>query len=506
MIEIIIAIIAILFIAALVVLYILSLRTMVPVNRVDVVTHQGGYTIYSGDQTQTGSGKPRTVYYHIPSWVPKFGVIVKSMNLNMMTIEIKDYETFGKNSARFALDATIYCKIQNGFVAAQRFPNGRDAYDSEERFKIMLRDNIINIIRTATSSFDVEDVISKRAEIADNIRKEIAPDLEKWGCELMQAAIVDIKDPFKLDGNGKPIIDPNTKEPMLKTTVIRDISAKKEAEINSLSRKQKSIQEKEAEVVEAENLEIKEKRKVQAQQQIDIAKQTAAQQVAAEQQKATEAEKVVTRTATIKQSEIDRDQAVIRADADAQANIKRADGDNQANALRGQGEAKNVELVGIAKALVIQKTKEAEAAGLAALAAAQAKQQQEAIAIKQLDVTQAVAIAQAEALKNSQVKFIGSGTPKNFWDMFSPEGGISTGAAVGALKESAEMVSPGVGKDIGNIVKQAMDAVLPKNDTPSDVPSSAPTAVPTAAQPAPAASKPTVSKYDAPTGDKKRSP
>ncbi|MDD4437647.1 MAG: SPFH domain-containing protein [Tissierellia bacterium] len=414
-------------IALVLALWILSLRRIVELKYADVVVRKSGSTIYSADATIEGS--KGAIYYDIPSWIPIWGCIVKRMPLEIIQIAIKDYDTFAKANARFIITVSVYCRIKNVNIAAQRFP-GNNIND----FKAGMSAIIVSAIRKTTANYAIEDIISKRKEIGDDIRDEILQDFERWGVELTNVAVETIA-----DAEG--------------ATVIHDISAKKESEINSLSRQQIALMNKSAAIAEAENRQLSETRKIEADEQIAIREQTKAMTVATKQQEA-----------VTKQLEVERTQKEVSANIDANASIKTAEGVKQSAIIKAEGEKQALELIGagegaknksigLADADVIKAKKVAEAEGLSAYADAQKKQQEYAKEIRLIEKDQVVGLALAEALKAANIKYIGSGQPKDFMDLFSVAGGMSTGGSIGTMLDMIRETDPELHKSVINAIE-----------------------------------------------------
>jgi flotillin len=414
------------FVIFLIVLWILGMRRIVELKNADVVVRKGGSTIYSADSTIEKS--MGAVYYDIPSWIPIVGCIVKRMPLEIIQIAIKNYETFAKANARFSIDVSVYCRISDVSIAAQRFPG-----NNIDDFKKGMSSIIVSAIRKTTANYAIEDIISKRKEIGEDIRAEILEDFKLWGVELTNVAVETIA-----DAEG--------------TTVIQDISAKKEAEINSLSRQQIAQQSKSADIVEAENRQLAETRKIEADEQIAIRQQTKNMTVAMKQQEATVKELEVERIKQETNANIAANASIKTAEGVRQAAIINAEGSKQALALEGEGQAAKEQAVGLAQAAVIKAKKVAEAEGLSALADAQKKQQESAKEIRLIEKDQVVGLAVAEALKNAKIEYIGSGKPEDFMDLFSVGGGMSAGASLGTAMKMIQKSDPDLHNKILEVI------------------------------------------------------
>lgn len=460
--------------------YVITLRKIVPPNSADVVVSAKGGKIYSGDGSVTESKKPEPIYYQWPQWLPVLGVTVRRMPLNIIEIPIKNFETFAKGNPRFTVDVSVYCKIIDVNEAARRFPvsGERSITDS---FRVGIQEIVIGAVRTATANYNIEDIIAKREELSNVVKSELETDFLKWGCEITNVAFVSIRDPD--DGS---------------STVVFDISNKKEAEINATSRMEVAMRKQQAEMAEAESKEKAERRKIEAAEQISIREQEMKMNVADQQKQATIKEMDVYRTEQIQTAEIDGDAKIKAAEREGDAKIKAAERQREAtiqvaegtkakSVLEGEGASQNTLLVGTANANVKQLQMEADAAGKKAglladaegtrakgtaeaavieaklkseaagqleLAKAQEYQQNNAIEILRLEVQQKVATAYATALQNAKVEYIGSGAPEKFLDLFTPAGGLNIGGALKGFDTS----SPGGISGLLDTVKTALSS------------------------------------------------
>ena len=441
----------------------LTLRQIVELKYADVVVKKAGTKIYSADTTISGR-EPTAIYYNFPSWIPVIGCIVKRMPLEIIQISVKGYETFAKANARFVIDVSVYCRIENVPAAAQKFPG-----TNLEDFKKGMSAIIVSAVRKTTANYAIEDIISKRKEISEEIRLEIAEDFLKWGVELTNVAVETIADADN-------------------TTVIHDISAKKEAEINSLSRQEIAIKSKQAEIVEAENRELAEKRKIQADEQIAIRAQEKEKTVATMRQEAitkildVERNEKVTRAnieadAKVKTAEGVRQSQIITAEGTRQANILQSEGEKAALVLKGDGLASQTSAVGTAEAAVIRAKKLAEAEGLSKIAEAQKLQQDGAEKIRIIEKDEKIGLELAKALAQADIKFYGGGEPKSFMDLFKVgTGGLSAGGSLATFLDILRSSDPKAyakAMDVVETTKQKLisEESKPKSESKNELPS-----------------------------------
>jgi flotillin len=430
----------------------LTLRQIVELKYADVVVKKAGTKIYSADVDISGR-EATAIYYNFPSWIPVIGCIVKRMPLEIMQITVKDYETFAKANARFIVGVSVYCRINDVRAAAQKFPG-----TSIEDFKKGMTAIIISAVRKTTANYAIEDIISKRKEIQDEIHGEIKEDFLKWGVELTNVAIENIAD---ADG----------------TTVIHDISAKKEAEINSLSRQEIAIKSKQAEIVEAENRELAEKRKIQADEQIAIRAQEKDKTVATIKQEAitkvldVERNEKVTRAnieadAKVKTAEGVKQAAIINAEGTRQANILTSEGEKAALTLKGDGQASQTTAIGTAEAAVIRAKKLAEAEGLAKIAAAQKLQQEGAEKIRIIEKDEKIGLELAKALGAADIKFYGGGEPKSFMDLFKVGSGLTAGGSLATFLDILKTNDPAAYKKAMDVVEETKKKLMVEETSP----------------------------------------
>jgi flotillin len=402
--------IVVLAIAVLIVM--MLLRRVVPPNRADVVVRKTGTNVYSGDPTLGEQLLDEGVfeyggatYWYVPKFIPRYGMHVRMMPLTIMEIQVVDQVTFAKDNPQFVCDLSLYCRIVNVPTAAARWHLDQPA------FKQTVNQLAINALRVATAKFAIEDTIARRKDLQDSIKDDLTDDFAKWGVRLESVAIVDIKD---------------TSE----KTPVQDIAKKKEAEISAESRKMVAIKTKEAEFVEAENWQIAEMRKVEAQEKVGIRNQQKDAEIAKKQQFAATEKMQVKQIQDVRTAEIDKLSRIQAAEGDRQATIVRAEGTKQQASLEGEGEGQRAKFVGQGEAAAIEarglaegKAKEAVAEGMNVLAEAGKD-------YRTIDYLQSVQTEFAKAMQDADIKFISTQPPGRFIELFTPQGGASVGGAL----------------------------------------------------------------------------
>jgi hypothetical protein len=76
------------------------------------------------------------------------------------------------------------------------------------------------------------------------------------------------------------------------------------------------------------------------------------------------------------------------------------------------------------------------------------KQQENAKEIRLIEKDQAVGLALASALQAANIKYIGSGQPKDFMDLFSVAGGMSAGGSIGTMLGMIKETDPELHKSV----------------------------------------------------------
>ncbi len=397
----------------------MALRRVVPPNRADVVVRRSGTKVYSGDPS-LGEQLPHegasfqfggATYWYVPRFIPRFGMFVRMMPLTMMEIEVVDQVTFARDNPQFVCDLSLYCRIVNVPVAAARW------HLDQASFKQTVNQLAINALRVATAKFAIEDTIARRKDLQESIREDLTDDFARWGVRLESVAIVDIK-----DAPGK--------------TPVQDIAKKKEAEISSESRKMVAIKTKEAEFVEAENWQIAETRKVEAEEKVGMRTQEKDAAVAKEQQAAAVEQMMVKQIQDVRAAEIEKLARIQSAEGDRQQTIIRAEGTKHQYILEGEGQGERQKYIGLgeaaateAKGLAEGKAKEAVARGMNILAEAGKD-------YRTIDYLQAVQSEFAKAMQSAEIKFISTQPPGRFLELFTPQGGASIGGALSALGQT----------------------------------------------------------------------
>ncbi len=405
-------------------------RVIVPPEYADVIIRRRNRKVYCSDEKINPQRK--SIYYKIPRWVPWVGMYVKRIPLKVIEIGVKDYETFAQRNARFICDVSVYGKVNDPTIAAQRWPG-----NSIQEFRDGIKEIIVAAIRNTTTKFPVEDVIAKKQEIASGIQESLEEDMRVYGFDVTNVAVVGISDPDDA-----------------KTTVIRDISAKMEAEINAESRKQIAIKQKDAEIVEADSMEKSEVRKRQAEQQVGQAEQTKQEAIYIAEQKAQEEAMKVQRIQKVRLAEIEKEAIVEQAEGKKMAQIKVKEGEAEGLARVGQAEADVIKAKGLSEAMAKEK-----------MAEALNKFNEAAKIIRSIEKEEKVGLAGMNALSTADLKLISTGEITNFVDLFTAKGGANLGAMLDSLKKTNPEALAQLKSVIDTIVPQKSGSSRKKGDS-----------------------------------------
>lgn len=400
----------------------ICLRRVVAPNEVHIVQSAKSTTSYGKD---TGNGNS---YYVWPSWIPFVGVTVTSLPVSVFDISLKDYEAYDIGRVPFVVDIIGFFRIGDTNVAAQRVQNFAEL---EEQLKVITQ----GAVRTVLAAQDIDVIMTQRATFGEQFTKEVEDQLKNWGViPVKNLELMDIRD---VNG-GKVIFNIMQKKKSLieaqsRTEVAKNMQDAQIAEVTA----QRQIDLQKQEAIETVGL-----RTAQKDQKVGIAQQEADQTIMEQHRITKEKEMAVTRVAQTQQALIDKDVHITNAEQAKQVAILTAEGQLETQKKAAEG----VQITGLAKA-------EAEKALQLAPVQAQivlAKEigenkeyQTYLITVEQIKANQQVGIAQAEALRNAEVKVIANaGTPasgvESVRDLFSAKGGLSMGAMLEGLANTEQ--------------------------------------------------------------------
>jgi flotillin len=443
-------------IGLLIVIYLLSLRRIVPTNVVHIVQR--------GDKTVSyGVGKGSNVYYEFPKWIPKIGVEVRILPVSNFDIDLAKYSAYDKDRVPFVVDVKAFFHISDTNKAAEKV-------ESFAELKKQLENVVQGSVRSILAKSKLEEIMEERSVFGERFTENVKHDLQNWGVEAIKnIELMDIR-----DAEGSNVIH----QIMAKRMSAIDMESRTEVAKNSKMAKQAELEaKKEIEVTTAETEKIAGEAQAQSQQAIGIAKAEAMKKTGiAEQQSISEIARAERATAEqqmevvkvnqVKQAEIDREREIITAEQEKQKTEIRAEADKfrvetEAAALleAKRKEAEAAKTLGTAEAEVIKAKgiSEAESRKAMELASVMAQTtlakeigenkpyQEYLIRVKEVEVSQVVGVAQyesmAKALSTADLKLlvnsgdVHSGIGK-LSDLFTSKGASQLNGLIEGLKQT----------------------------------------------------------------------
>ncbi|TRZ48946.1 hypothetical protein D4Q80_02925 [bacterium] len=369
-----------------------GLYRIVPVNEAHIRILQNTKMIFSARQK-------RSAY-----WVVPFITKLHKLPLCNLAIPVNDIKLNDKNMAKFVCDIACFININNIDLAVERLiltdtekELGFDFTKLSEDLHAIME----SVGRTVTTKQTLLDIYMNRSMLDQAITKEVELVFPKWGIELVDLELKDIK-----DASG--------------STIIADIERKVAAEIRRDADIRVATTTKEAELIKAEAEETYRKRQIEKDRQIGMAEQFKNQEIATKEAEANAQKIEAMRKLEVGQAEIEK-----------QKMEQLATGQKLKYTIEAEGQANQIQNVGKAEANIIQVKKEADAAGTLKLAEALKQFNDVAINVKILDIQKEIMIAKfnalAQAIQKADVKWIMSGTnaQKFFGINLDAEGGAN---------------------------------------------------------------------------------
>jgi flotillin len=439
-------------------LYILSLRRIVPTNVVHIVQR--------GSQTVSyGVGKESNVYYEWPAWLPILGVSVRELPVSNFDIDLIEYSAYDKDRVPFVVDVKAFFHIKDTNVAAEKV-------ESFDELKGQLRNVVQGAVRSILAKSKLEEIMEERSIFGEQFTKAVNSDLKNWGVEsIKNIELMDVR-----DANDSNVIH----QIMAKRMSAIDMESRTEVAKNQKTAKQAELEaQKEVDVTKAETERIAGEAKAKSQQAIGIAnaesmkksgiaEQESISEIAEAEKMTAERKMEVVKVNEIKQAEIDKQRAIINAEEEkqrveiaAQANKYKLETDATARLEASKRDAEGVQTIGQAEAEVIkakgmseaESKKAMELAGVTAQTTL-AKEigenkpyQEYLIKIKEVEVSQVIGVTQyeaiAQALSNADLKLlVNSGDVHSglgsLTDLFTAKGASQLNGMVEGLKQTDE--------------------------------------------------------------------
>jgi flotillin len=445
-------------IGVIILIYILSLRRIVPTNVVHIVQR--------GNQTVSyGTNKESNVYYEWPAWLPKLGVTVRVLPVSNFDIDLRRYEAYDKDRVPFVVDVKAFFHISNTNIAAEKV-------ESFEELKIQLENVVQGAVRSILAKSKLEEIMEERSIFGKQFTDAVNADLQNWGVEAIKnIELMDVR-----DADGSHVIQ----QIMAKRMSAIDMESRTEVAKNQKLAKQAELEaKKEIDVTAAETERIAGEAQAQSQQAIGIAKaesmkktgiaeQESVSEIARAERLTAEQQMEVVKVNQVKQAEIDKEREIITAEQEkqkmeikAQADKYRVETEAAALLEARSKEAEAAKTVGTAEAEVIkakgiseaESRKAMELAGVTAQTTL-AKEigenksyQDYLIRVKEVEVSQVVGVSQyesmAKALSAADLKLlvnsgdVHSGIGK-LSDLFTSKGASQINGLLEGLKQTDE--------------------------------------------------------------------
>jgi flotillin len=434
-----------------------------------------------------GVGCDKNAYYEFPSWLPLFGVTVRSLPVTNFDINIENYNAYDKDRLPFVVDIKAFFRIDNTNVAASRV-------QSSEELKNQLLGIVQGTVRSVLAKAKLENIMEERSTYGEQFTSNVQENLKEWGIKSVRSIeLMDVRD-------------------VASSNVIENIMAKKKSAIEKESRVEVAENTRiaaEAELVaaqkvksqEAESERIKKEAFVNSEKSVMITQAMAdkekgvaaehAKQMVQDQLKITkEKEMLVSQVENVKAAEIAKEAAIVMSEQEKEQIRIRAEAEQKKVQVTADAEKYQIENIAKAK-LEAEKNRaegikavgqnEAEvikAKGLSEAEAEKAKQlasvtaqttlakevgendryQSYLIKIKQIEASVEIGVQQAksygDALKSSDLKIIANAGDVNsgigkITDLLSSKGGQAVNGLVESLQQTevgADLVNHILGK------------------------------------------------------------
>ncbi len=369
-----------------------GLYRVVPVNEAHIRILQNSKNIFSA---RTG----KSAY-----WVVPFITKLHKLPLCNLAIPVNDIKLNDKNMAKFVCDIMCFINIKDISLAVERLiltDTTKEMGFDFIRLSEDLRAIMESVGRTVTTKQTLLDIYMNRSLLDQAITKEVEVVFPKWGIELVDLELKDIKDATA-------------------STIIQDIERKVAAEIRRDAEIRVATTTKEAELAKAEAEEIYRKRQIEKDKQIGMAEQIKNQEIADKEAEANAQKIEAMRKLQVGQAEIEKQKVE-----------QLAMGQKIKYTVEAEGQSNQIEAVGRAEANIIRIKKEADAAGTLKLAEALKEYNDVAINVKMLDIQKDIMLAKfnalAQAIQKADVKWIMSGASaqKFFGINLDAEGGAN---------------------------------------------------------------------------------
>jgi len=335
----------------LIVIYVFSLRRIVPTNVVHIV-QRGNKTV------SYGVGKQSNVYYEFPKWLPKYGVEVRELPVSNFGVDLPKYSAYDKDRVPFEVDVKAFFHIADTNKAAEKVASFQDLL-------LQLNNVVQGAVRSILAKSKLEQIMEERSMFGQLFTDAVKEDLKSWGVEPIKSIeLMDVR-----DAQGSNVIH----QIMAKRISAIDMESRTEVAKNTKIAEQAELEaRKEVSITKAETERVSGEAQAKSQQAIGIAKaeaikntgiaeQTSVSEIARAEKLTAEQKMEVIKVNQIRQAEIDKENAIIQTEQqkrqteiEAEANKFKVETDAKAQLEAKKKQAEAIKTVGEAEADVIK--------------------------------------------------------------------------------------------------------------------------------------------------------
>lgn len=439
-------------------IYVLSLRRIVPTNVVHIV--QQSYKTVS-----YGVGKGSNVYYEFPKWLPRWGVEVRELPVSNFGVDLPKYSAYDKDRVPFEVDVKAFFHIADTNKAAEKVESFQDLL-------LQLNNVVQGAVRSILAKSKLEQIMEERSMFGQLFTEAVKDDLSSWGVEPVKSIeLMDVR-----DAQGSNVIH----QIMAKRISAIDMESRTEVAKNTKSAEQAELEarkdvaltaaetERIAGQAQAASIQAIGIANAEATKNTGIAEQTSISEIAKAEKLTAEEKMEVVKVNQIRQAEINKENAIINseqakrqveiaAEADkfkieTQAKAELEAKKNEAEATRTVGEAQAdvIKAKGLSEAEAKKQMELANVTAQTTLAKEVGENesyQNYLIKIRDIEITGEVNKVQyqslATALGGADLKLlvnsgdVNSGLGK-FSDILSSKGGAVANGLIESLKQTPE--------------------------------------------------------------------
>lgn len=348
---------------------------------------------------------------------------VHKLPLSNLAVPVNDIKLNDKNMAKFVCDVVCFITIKDLPLAVERLmlttaekEMGFDFTRLAEDFRVIIE----SVGRTTVTKSTILEIYMNRQVLDDAITREVSVVFPKWGVELIDLELKDLKDAPE-------------------STIIQDIERKVAAEIRRDAEIMVATTNREAEVAKAEAEETYRKRQIEKDKQIGIAEQQKLQEIATEEATANIKRIEAKRKLDVGGAEIEKQIVDQQAQASKIKAVTVAEGEGSAVKIKAEAEKARLVAEGEGEGTATKAKLLGEAEGLSQKADALKKYEEAAKLSLVLDALKPIAETFARAAEKIKIDQVVA---------------IDSGGEHSALKRAATAL-PGVAAELFNTLKAA---------------------------------------------------